>query len=371
MKTGITRRLHGVRDYMQERPLDCLIVTQIDNRRYLSGFAGSAGTLFITGKLAILATDFRYVEQAKLQAPQFEVLQIKGEMANWLPPLAASHNIKTIGLEAEDISYAAYTQLAEALAKTCSAHLISTQGVVAGIRAVKDKEELELIRRAVALGEQAFIHLTTFLRPGLSEKTVAWELEKYMREQGSDKMPFDIIVAAGTNAAQPHHHPSERPVQEGEPIIVDLGASFDGYGSDLTRTFYIGTPDDAYRKIYGLVLRAQQNAIDRIRPGLTGGEADGLARSIIEEAGYGAAFGHGLGHGVGMATHEEPRLGPGAAQTMRAGMAVTVEPGIYLPEWGGVRIEDDVYLTTGSPQIMSHASRDLLVGIDKSCVIPR
>ena len=368
MNDIISKRLEGIRHYLKEKGLDCLLVSQADNRRYLSGFAGSAGALLISIQRAVLATDFRYIEQAKIQAPQFEVVQIKGEIANWLPGLASSQNIFSLGFEAEDLSYAAYTQLADVVSKSPSLRLVPTQGIVVEIRAKKDSREMHLIREAVALAEEAFIHLPKFLRPGLSEKAVAWELEKFLREKGSESMPFDIIVASGANAALPHHHPSERLIQAGEPIIVDLGAKIDGYASDLTRTFCLGAPDDTYRKVYGIVLQSQQNAIDKVQSGMTGSQADALSRSIIEEAGYGNAFGHGLGHGIGAAVHEEPRLGPGTLAPLQSEMAFTIEPGIYLPGWGGVRIEDDIYLTPQSAQLMSQRSRNLFAGIEKSIV---
>lgn len=364
-------RLGSLRQYMREKSLDGFLVSQTDNRRYLSGFAGSAGNLLITERLAILATDFRYVEQAKLQAPNFETVQIRGELANWLPPLIAEHGIQALAFEAEDVTYAAYSQLAEALARTPPAKLVPTQGVVPAIRAAKDVDEMALIRKAIAISEKAFAYLPRFLKSGLTEKAIAWKLESFMREHGSDKMPYDVIVASGPNAALPHHHPGERAVRDGEPIIIDMGASTEGYGSDLTRTFCLGTPDEMYRNIYSITLRAQQNAIENVKPGLSGGEVDAVARRIIEEAGYGDKFGHGLGHGVGMATHEEPRLGPGSSTPLHLGMAVTIEPGIYLPGWGGVRIEDDVYVTPGGPQVLSLASRNLHVGIDKSIITPR
>lgn len=370
MSNNISLRLKNIRQHINERGLECLLVTQADNRRYLSGFTGSAGALLISQKQALLATDFRYTEQAKIQAPEFEVIQIKGELANWLPGLTSAQDIKLLGFEADDISYAAYTQLADALAKGSASKLVPIQGLVTEIRAFKDGQEMDLIRQAVALAEEALAYLRQFLCPGLSEKAVAWELEKFMREKGSEVMPFDIIIASGPNAALPHHHPSERLIQKGEPIVVDMGARVGGYASDLTRTLCLGTPDDTYKKVYGIVLQAQQRVIDQVRPGLTGGQADALGRSIIEEAGYRDAFGHGMGHGMGMATHEEPRLGPGAPTTLLPGMAFTVEPGIYLPGWGGVRIEDDIYLTPQGAQILSRHSRDLLVGIDKSIIIP-
>lgn len=392
MNEIISKRLKNIRNYLEEKGLECFMVSQADNRRYLSGFTGSAGALFVSRQRAILATDFRYVEQSKIQAPLFEIVMTKGDTANWLPGLVSSLNINSMGFEAEDIPYASVIQIVDAMSKGYgevnikgegtnsyielvdsktegrSFKIVPTQAVIVGIRAKKDSHEMKLIRQAVSLTDEAFAHLPGFLRPGLSEKAVAWELEKFMRDKGSESMPFDIIVASGPNAALPHHHPSERLIQAGEPIIVDMGAKIDGYASDLTRTFCMGTPDETYKKVYGITLLAQQNAIDNVKSGTTGGQVDALARSIIEEAGYGDKFGHGLGHGVGGAVHEDPRLGPGAQSPVETDMAFTIEPGIYLPGWGGVRIEDDVYLTTDGPEILSHSSRSMFVGLERSII---
>ena len=368
MNDKVIKRLENLRSRLREKGLDCLLISQADNRRYLSGFAGSAGALLISAQRTILATDFRYIEQSKIQAPLFEVIQIKGEIANWLPGLIASLNINSLGFEADDIPYGAYSQLADAISKGPSVKLIPTQGIVVELRARKDTYEIKIIRQAVALADEAFSYLKGSLRPGLSETAVAWELEKFLREKGSESMPFDIIIASGPNAALPHHHPTGRLIQAGEPIVVDLGARIDNYASDLTRTFCLGTPDAIYIKVYETVLQAQQNAIINVKPGMTGTQVDALSRSIIEEAGYGNDFGHGLGHGIGGAVHEEPRLGPGSLTSIQIEMAFTIEPGIYLPGWGGVRIEDDVYLSADGPQILSRSSRNLCVGLDNSII---
>lgn len=345
---------------MAQRKLDALLVSYPANRRYLSGFTGSAGFLLITRDSTVLATDFRYTEQARVQAPAFDNIEISGGFDRWLPELISRFGIRRLGFEADDLVVSAYRQLVKAV-KAVSAgrrpSLISTTGVVAALRSVKDVEEIRKIARAAELADQAAAHAAAIMKPGLTEKHIAWELEKFFKENGSEPLPFDIIVASGPNAALPHAQPGERVIGEGEPVIVDLGARLEGYTSDMTRTFYLGQPDDTFGRVYQTVYRAQTAAIDKLEGKMRGHEADRLARTVIESAGYGAAFGHGLGHGVGLETHESPRLGPGSDDILREGMVFTIEPGIYLPGWGGVRIEDMVSLDKGRPKLLTTAPK--------------
>jgi len=195
------------------------------------------------------------------------------------------------------------------------------------------------------------------LRAGMTENQLAWEIEKYMRENGSQTVPFEIIVAAGPNSALPHAKPSDYVIKPGEPIVIDIGSKYEYYGSDLTRTFVLGDPDDTFRKVYGTVLQAQLTAISKIKAGMTGAEADAVARSIITRAGYGEAFGHSLGHGIGLVTHENPRLGLNSMDLLTNGMVFTIEPGIYVSGWGGVRIEDDVVMEDSRLKVISNAKK--------------
>jgi len=200
-------------------------------------------------------------------------------------------------------------------------------------------------------------HIKEIIHIGMSEKGIAWEIEKFMRENGSQSLPFDVIAASGPNSALPHAKPSPRPIQSGEPVVIDIGARVDGYGSDLSRTICLGTPDKTFNKIYDIVLGAQLTAIAMIKENMTGEEADSLARVVIGEAGYSEAFGHGLGHGVGLAPHELPRLGPNSSEHLADGMVFTIEPGIYLVGWGGVRIEDVVVMENGTIRVISKARK--------------
>ena len=356
MKTD--NRLEKLRRGLAEKEIDAIFISQPGNRRYLSGFHGSAGFLLITGKKAILATDFRYVEQSKRQAPDYELFQISGNPENWFPELIDGLSIKRLGFEAEHISFALHRQLKEILQELQSPPaLCPVNGLVESIRAIKEPDELELIARAAEISDSAFEHIASFIQAGMSEIEIAWELEKFLRENGSQSIPFDIIIASGSNAALPHAKPSPRIIKPGEPIIIDLGARVEGYSSDLSRTICLGTPDDTFKKVYKAALDAQLSAMSIIKEGVTGEYVDSTARKVIQQSGYGEAFGHALGHGVGLAPHEAPRLGPGSTEMLVSGMVFTIEPGIYLPGWGGVRIEDLAMIADGKLKIISEARK--------------
>ncbi len=358
MSPKISNRLEKLRQRLAERELDGIFVSQPENRYYLSGFDGSAGFLLITSQDTMLATDFRYVEQAKRQAPDYEIAQITNDTAGWFPKLVADFNLKTLGFEAEHITFATYRQLSDILTKTQSKlRLVATDGLVESLRAIKEPEELELITKAVAITDRALEYVQDIIHIGIREDELAWEIEKFLREQGSETVPFDIIVASGENSALPHARPSQRVIQPGEPVVVDIGARSSGYSSDLTRTVWLGAPDDTLKKIYDTVLSAQLTTLAIIKEGMTGSEADNLARTVIDQAGYGSAFGHGLGHGIGLAPHELPRLGPKSTDRLIDGMVFTIEPGIYLTGWGGVRIEDVVVIEGGAPKVISRARK--------------
>lgn len=350
----MSHRLEKLRQRLAENELDAILISQGENRRYLCGFTGSAGFLLISQKRAILATDFRYVEQAQSQAPDFDIAQIEGELPKWFPDLASSLGAKRIGFEAKDLSFSTHRQL---VATVGGKKLVPTEEIVESLRAIKDEEELELITRAVELADAAFEGVAPMIHPGMTEKEVAWELEKFLRERGSETILFDFIVASGPNSALPHARPSDRVLLPGEPLLIDFGARFQGYCSDLTRTLYPGNEDKTFAKIYDLVLGAQLTAIATIEAGMSGEQADALARTVIEQGGYGEAFGHGLGHGVGLALHEQPRLGRGSSTILADGMVFTIEPGIYIKGWGGIRIEDMVVIEKGKVRVLSQAKK--------------
>lgn len=356
--TNINERLEKLRRLLAAKNMAALFVSQPDNRRYLSGFDGSAGLLLITQKESILATDSRYTEQAKRQAPDYEILEIKGELGGWLPTLADRLGLEELHFEAEHLTFADAQNLEQSLADGASRpRLTPADGLVEPLRAVKEPGEIELITRAAQMCDAAFEHILGLTMAGMTEAEVAWELERFLRERGSQPLPFDVIVASGPNSALPHARPTNRPIGPGEPVLIDFGARIDGYSSDISRTLCLGQADETYEKVYGTVLAAQLAAIDGIIAGMSGQQADAVARDVIKKAGYGENFGHGLGHGLGLAVHETPRLGPGAETVLADGMVFTIEPGIYLPGWGGVRIEDTVVMECGRIRVLSQAGK--------------
>jgi len=356
---GVMReRVEKLRRRMEEKGIEALLVTKPENRAYLSGFDGSAGVLLITAAGASwLVTDFRYVEQATLQAPHMEVVRHGPQFHATLKELAEKAGLQKIFFEKDHLTYGLYENLKENL----GVELVPQEGLVEGLRMVKDAGELALIKKAAAIADQAFTNILPLLRPGVSEKEIAVEFEYQMRKLGAQGNAFETIVASGPRSSLPHGHPTERRLQEGDFVTLDFGAKVDGYCSDCTRTVAIGTVDDKMREIYDLVLRAQKEALAAVRPGKKGKEIDAVARDIIAAAGHAEHFGHGLGHGVGRAVHEGPRLYPLGEELLEPGMVVTIEPGVYLPGWGGVRIEDLVVVTTDGSEIITGLSKELMI----------
>ena len=355
---NITNRLQKLRQKLAEKELDAILISQPENRRYLSGFDGSAGYLLITQQDAILATDFRYLEQAKSQAPTYEIFQITNDVADWFPKLVSGLQLRRLGCEARHITFEEYRQLNDIVDdEESQLRFVPVDTLVESLRVIKEAEEIELITKAAKISDNALEYIVGIIRIGMTEKEAAWEIEKFMRQQGSESMPFDIIVASGPNSALPHAKPSQRPIQSGEPIIIDIGAKCGGYCSDLSRTICLDTPDETFKKVYDIVLEAQQAALAEIKEGMSGEEADNLARRVIEQAGYGEAFGHSLGHGIGLAPHEQPRLSQKSLEQLTNGMVFTIEPGIYLSGWGGVRIEDLAVMEDGKVKVISKARK--------------
>lgn len=356
---NIPARLQKIRRQLEEKSLDGIFISQPENRYYLSGFFGTAGYLFITTDNAVLATDFRYVEQAGLQSPQCRISQITGTSWEWFAKLTNELGITRLGFESGDISCLKLRQLSDSLRETGSkVEMVQTEAIVETIRMTKEPEEIESIIKAAAIADGAIEHARKILQAGLTEKRLAWEIEKHLRENGSQSVPFEVIVASGPNSALPHARPSERTIGLNEPVVIDIGARVNGYCSDLTRTLFLESPDGAdfkFRQIYDVVLKAQSTALENIRTGMTGNDADAKARKVIDDAGFGTAFGHSLGHGVGLDVHEPPRLGPNCKDILTDKMVFTIEPGIYLMNWGGIRIEDLVTLENGKIRTLSKA----------------
>ena len=357
------KRLHKLRPVIAERGLDALLISQPENYRYLSGFTGSSGWLVISHSDAVLATDSRYTEQAKQETQGFEIIKIKGDLDGWLPQLTSNLGWHKLGFEADHICYANYHKLSEIIkVRQANLELIPTTGLVEHLRSIKEPAELELIMKTVELTDAACEHIKSVIRPGMTEREAAWEIEKFLRQNGSEGVPFEIIVASGPNSALPHAKPGERVIHSGEPVLIDMGARIGGYCSDFSRTLCLGKADKTLQEIYNAVQEAQLTAIDKIESGMTASAADKLARDVIEQAGYGHNFGHGLGHGVGIAIHEPPTLSSTSTDLLVDGMIFTIEPGIYIAEYGGVRIEDMVTLEKGRIRVLtkSYKGRRLL-----------
>ena len=344
---------------LAEKGLDALLVSAPENRHYISGFTGSAGYLFITRERAVLATDFRYTEQAQTQAPEFQVLRT-GSDWSWLMELLADSGLNKVGFEGQHMTVDTFQHVRQALRQhpaSVKPALVATSGLVEALRTVKDAEELALLQRAIDVADRVMEGVCPTIKPGDTEREVAWRLEKAMRELGADSLSFETIVASGPNGAMPHHRPSDRPIGAGEPVVIDMGAKVGGYCSDISRTICLGEADDTFRRIYDIVLGSQLTAINTVTVGMSAGDADGLSRTVIAEAGFGEAFGHSLGHGVGLVIHEHPRVGPNSNGTLEEGMVFTIEPGIYLSGWGGVRIEDVVVLEHGGARVLTRAAK--------------
>jgi len=355
----ITKRLRKLRTSITEKGLDALLISQPKNLLYISGFTGSSGWLLVSGQNAILATDFRYVEQASRESPDFEIIQTKRELRDWLPGLVSDLGWHKLGFESDFVSYDGYDKLSEAIeTKKANLEFVPTIGIVEQLRSIKDSEELGFITKAVELVDAAFEQAKAIIRPGITEKEAAWEIEKFLRQEGSEGMPFEIIVASGPNSALPHAHPTEKIICSNEPVLIDMGAKISSYCSDFTRTLFLGKANKIFQEIYHIVLKAQNTAIQGVESGMDASQADRLARSVIEQAGYGDAFGHGLGHGVGLLVHESPTLGPNSLDSLTDGMVFTIEPGIYLAGQGGVRIEDMVVLKNGKARVLTKAKKN-------------
>ncbi len=362
----MSSRLERLREKLAERNLDAIVVSRNEDQRYLTGYSGHADydSVMLIGKDdARVATDFRYWQVAEQQAPDLKLVKLergKYDIGDALRDFANENNAKQIGFESQHVNVARYNAWRKA-ARKAQVKLTSTDDLIKELRATKDETEIEAIRRAVQLTDETFSYLLTQVRPGMTEKQAAWLIESYMREHGAEGMAFNAIVASGPNAALPHAEPTDRPFQEGEPITFDIGSLVDGYNSDMTRTITLGHATDKFREIYGIVLKAQKAVEKKAHVGMTGKQVDRIARRIIEKAGYGDNFGHGLGHGVGRVIHEFPRAGKIYKDVIAPNMILTVEPGIYLPDWGGVRIEDMVVFRPDHLDILTTSTKEPLV----------
>ncbi|MFL6137815.1 MAG: M24 family metallopeptidase [Frankiaceae bacterium] len=356
------RRRARLAERITEGGFDAALVTRLVNVRYLTGFSGSNGALLLTPGAAVLATDGRYEEQAAAEAPDVERL-IERAVAHALAARAAERGLARVAYETHDVTVDLHHELGEAAP---ALELVSLGQAVESLRAVKDDAEIALVAEACAIADRALAELLAGLRPGRTERDVAAELEGRMRAHGADGPSFETIVASGPNSAVPHHHPSDRELRAGELLKLDFGALHAGYHSDMTRTVVLGPVADWQRDLHALVDAAARAGREAVADGTPAVAVDRAARSVIERAGQGERFMHGLGHGVGLDVQERPWLGQSSDDTLRDGMVLTVEPGVYLPGRGGVRIEDIVVVGQSggdgaAPRILTGSPRELLV----------
>lgn len=348
-------RINRLRLLMLERRMEALLVTRRENVQYLTGFTGSSGSVLVSLKRLLLVTDFRYMLQAGAEAPGVSLAIQKKEWASTIKKAAERIGAGRLWFDESGVTVEAAGRL-----KKAGLAVKGAPDIVAELRQKKDEAELSAIRRAILRAEESFLEIRRLIRPGATERDIAIRLEYLMRSKGARRQAFETIVASGTNGAMPHASTTARCIRQGDLVTIDFGAEADGYYCDITRTVCAGRPTKKQREVHGIVQAARQAAIDSIRPGTECSAVDAVARRIIKKAGYGRYFGHATGHGVGLMVHEGPVVSARSRSRMDAGMVVTIEPGIYIPGWGGVRIEDMVLVTDTGAEVLTSLPRDLL-----------
>jgi Xaa-Pro aminopeptidase len=360
------KRIAILREEILKTDIDTIIILSDENRMYLSGYTGedgrydeSAGALIITADDLILACDSRYNTQAEKEVPFFSVVCYEKSFATELPEILKSIKALKVGFEAERLTFKHYETIMEEIKKAgLDVKIGSDNNLLKNIRLKKDEHEVSMIKKALKISEDSFLQLKKILKPGMTEKESAWAFEKLMRENGADSLSFDVIAACGENSALPHAIPGDRQIAENEPLLFDFGVRLNGYCSDTTRTLIMGQTTDEFEKIYNIVFAAQKMATEHIKPGIKASKIDKIARDYIDSTEYKGKFGHGLGHGVGIVIHESPRLSKFDDSLLEPGMIVTVEPGIYIPEWGGIRLENMVEVTEDGANVLNTLNYD-------------
>ena len=348
-------RISYLRDQISKTEIDTLFISNKDNIRYYSGFTGTFAFLLISESKAIIITDSRYTLRAEEESPDYEIYKLKSG-DNWIENSTNIAKTKIIGYEGDYVSVNLLNQL-QKKAEKINKWKDFSEKITLG-RIIKSDEETEILQKTINISDSAFNNVSKKIVTGMTEKDVGWEMEKEMRELGAESPSFDTIVASGINGSKPHHSPSDKLISDNEAITIDMGAKYKGYCSDLTRTIFIGDPDEKFKKIYTTVLKAQLISMETAKPDMTGEEIDKIARDIITSEGYGEYFGHSLGHGVGIEIHENPGVGPNSKNNIKPGMVYTIEPGIYIENWGGIRIEDMVIMTENGNNLLSHALKE-------------
>jgi Xaa-Pro aminopeptidase/Xaa-Pro dipeptidase len=351
-------RCTRVQEKLKLHHIEAVLITRPENRRYLSGFTGSSGALVITEKEKYFLTDFRYLIQVRAECPDWQVVQVKESLFSALHELLAEIKVNVLGCEGDFLTYQQFIDLQNKLAGRT---LTPLSEFIEELREVKDEAEIKALKKAAALTTQAFNYILNYLQVGKTEKEISLALEFFMRSAGGSAPGFELIVASGPNSARPHGTATDKPLNEGDLVVIDFGCGYNGYYADFTRTVVLGEPTARQKEIYQLVLKAQKTGLLSLKSGIKAKEVDGEVRQVIEAHGWGGNFGHSTGHGVGLAVHESPALAKDNETILKPGMVVTVEPGIYLPDWGGVRIEDMVLVEEEGCRLLTLAPKETLI----------
>jgi Xaa-Pro aminopeptidase len=350
-------RIEAVRSLLDEKTIDGLLVTNLTNVRYLTGFSGTNGQVLVTKSTAVFLVDPRYDARARTLVDAAEIVIYPNRLTEVLPAQLAAAQVSKLGVEAGTVTLASRDDLD---ARLEGIELIPVKDLVEGLRRRKEPAEIALIKEAVSISDRTLAWALDRIAPGVAERELAMDLEVHMRQAGAEAVSFDPIVGSGPLSAHIHHTASDRTFEKGDLVLLDFGCRFEGYCSDLTRTLVVGPANDEQLAIYSLVLEAQKSAIAAISSGAVGSECDAVARAVIDKARHGDHFGHGLGHGVGLDIHEQPTLNRLSEDVLEPGHVVTVEPGVYVPGVGGVRIEDCVVVTEDGCEVLGSAPKDTL-----------
>lgn len=346
---------------IQSEHVDAIFVSSPANMRSISGFTGE-GYIYVSQKTKLVVTDFRYMIAARAECPGWEVVDMNGKYYEPLIKAIQEEDVSLLGYEFDHVTMDKFNQICNLYQESCTSQLEfqNIDDILREYRMVKTEEEIEFIRKAEAIGDEAFAKVLPMLQAGMTEKQVAALLEYQMKSLGADGLSFDTIAASGVHSAMPHAVPTDKKLEEGDFLTMDFGCKYKGYCSDMTRTVVIGTASDKQKEIYQLVLNAQETVLKQVKPGMTGREVDAIARDMITEAGHGQDFGHGLGHSVGLEIHENPSFSRRDEHVIQPGMVITVEPGVYIEGFGGVRIEDVVCITEDGCENLTHSPKSLI-----------
>lgn len=351
-------RIEKFRKSFDELGIDCALVYKDANRNYLTGFTGDESYLLVMKEKSYFITDSRYTEQAESQVKGCDVLQYAGSIYDFIGKLVVDNNVNSVGIEEDYVTCRDYEAFKS---KFGGAKVAALLGTIERQRDIKDDDEISLISKAEAIGDKAFEHILSFIKPGMRERDVAVELEYFMKKSGAQGLSFETIVASGKRSSLPHGAPTDKVIEKGDFVTMDYGCIYNEYCSDMTRTIVVGKANEKQKEIYNIVLEANQEVINKVKAGMSCFDGDKLARDVIKKHGYGEMFGHSTGHGVGREIHERPFMSPRTKnETLKSNMIVSDEPGIYVPDFGGVRIEDLLVIKDNGCEVLSKSPKNLI-----------